>query len=365
MKIIIIATAAVEGGALSVLNDLINYIKRDNNAYIIYINGNALNKLPRIDNVEYRIVDTKTFYKRFYFDFYGFNNIVKKEKPNLCFNMQNVAVWTSCPQIVFIHQPIPFSDVKFDFFNRVELKYNMYKYIYFAYMRLNNSFATKIIVQTHWMNLAVKARLRRKESDIIIVKPNVDISVETSWADEGTNDFFYPAAEYSYKNHEILIDAFALLSKKFLRDNHVRLVFTLEAESLSAKIIDKIKYFELEEFIVFIGKINRDDVLNRLLKSRSLVFSSILESFGVPLVEAAKLSVPIIASDLEYSREVLNDYQRVIFCSPINAEEWSHAIEKTVNRQELTENVSSNFSYGSDWDKIHRIYDDIALKNNH
>ncbi|UNK62860.1 glycosyltransferase [Buttiauxella ferragutiae] len=362
MKIIIIATAAVEGGALSVLNDLVGYIKRDNNFYIVYINEKALNKLPQIDNVEYRIVDTKTLYKRFYFDFYGFNNFVKQEKPSLCFNMQNVAVRTSCPQIVFIHQPIPFSDVKFNFFNRVELRYNMYKYIYFAYMRLNNAFAKKIIVQTHWMNKAVKVRLKRKESDIIIVKPNVDISLVRTWTYEGGNDFFYPAAEYSYKNHEILIDAFALLSKEFLRNNHVRLVFTLEIESLSERIINKIKHCELAEFVIFLGKVSRDDVLNRLLKSRALVFPSILESFGVPLVEAAKLSVPIIASDLEYSREVLNDYQRVIYCTSTNAEEWSHAIERTVNRQELTESISPVFSYGSDWDKIHYIYDEIAIK---
>ena len=40
--------------------------------------------------------------------------------------------------------------------------------------------------------------------------------------------------------------------------------------------------------------------------SRALIFPSLNESFGLPLLEAQYLGIPIIASELDYVREVVD-----------------------------------------------------------
>lgn len=359
MKVIIIATAAVEGGALSVLKDLIEYIKNDQNEYLIYINESIFNKLPRAENIEYNFLNIKTILKRLYFDFIGFERLRQNSNASICINMQNIAVKTSMPQIVFIHQPIPFSNVKFSFYRLSEIKYNVYKYLYYALIKINNRYAKKIIVQTEWMYKSVKIKLKRSDNSISIIKPNIEISLDNKWRGVRNNHFFYPAAEYSYKNHKVLVDALCLISKKFIKENNLKVYFTLSFDDLDLTSRENIVKHDLGEYVICLGKITRDEVLERLIDSRALLFPSFLETFGVPLVEAAKLEVPIIAADLEYSREVMNNYQRVVFCDFSGSRQWAETIEKVVRGECLMEDISAQYSYGSDWDKITTIYEEV------
>ena len=62
----------------------------------------------------------------------------------------------------------------------------------------------------------------------------------------------------------------------------------------------------------------------------ALVFPSTIETFGLPLIEAASMGKPIIASDLDYAREVLGQYKGVSFVPSDNAVAWSDEIMKLV-----------------------------------
>ena len=59
-----------------------------------------------------------------------------------------------------------------------------------------------------------------------------------------------------------------------------------------------------------------------------MVFPSYIETYGLPLIEAASLGVPIIAADLPYAREVLDGYEGVTFVPYDDAEGWSRAISE-------------------------------------
>lgn len=52
-------------------------------------------------------------------------------------------------------------------------------------------------------------------------------------------------------------------------------------------------------------------------KKAILLFQSELESYGLPLLEARLQKIPIIASNTEFSQEVLKEYKRVKFF-PVN-----------------------------------------------
>ncbi|WP_413744864.1 glycosyltransferase [Synechococcus sp. MIT S9451] len=55
------------------------------------------------------------------------------------------------------------------------------------------------------------------------------------------------------------------------------------------------------------GRLSRTQCTKLLKNSDVLLFPSLFESLGLPLLEAAQLSKPVICPDLDYSRELLGD----------------------------------------------------------
>lgn len=78
----------------------------------------------------------------------------------------------------------------------------------------------------------------------------------------------------------------------------------------------------------FDGIIPHNDLLRLYKAVDALVFPSTIETFGLPLIEAASMGKPIIASDLDYAREVLGQYKGVSFVPSDNAVAWSDEIMK-------------------------------------
>ena len=59
----------------------------------------------------------------------------------------------------------------------------------------------------------------------------------------------------------------------------------------------------------------------------ALVFPSYIETFGLPLLEAALVGMPIIAADLPYAHEVLDGYEGVKFVPYDQPQMWKDAIQ--------------------------------------
>lgn len=71
--------------------------------------------------------------------------------------------------------------------------------------------------------------------------------------------------------------------------------------------------------IDLIGPLTKDEVYDFYQKS-ILLFPSYIETVGLPLLEAKKHHAPIIAANLDYAREVLNDYDKVKYFNPDDPE---------------------------------------------
>ncbi|GHV13857.1 hypothetical protein FACS189491_09380 [Spirochaetia bacterium] len=137
--------------------------------------------------------------------------------------------------------------------------------------------------------------------------------------------FFYPADGYSYKNHEIIIRALALLSMKNpLLINNIRVIFTLD--SLPFELRNLIHENNLTQIVHLIGKIAYTDVLSYYKSADALLFPSKMESFGLPLIEATCFGLPVIAADLPYAREVLGNYSNKVFVDSDSVDKWVDAI---------------------------------------
>lgn len=112
-------------------------------------------------------------------------------------------------------------------------------------------------------------------------------------------DFIYVASPEPHKNHATLLEAWMILSKQ---GNTPTLGLTLEKSDslwLQAEKINRekgTKIIRLEPG----GPEARREFFAR---ARALIFPSLLESYGLPMIEAAQNGLPILASELDFVRD--------------------------------------------------------------
>lgn len=120
------------------------------------------------------------------------------------------------------------------------------------------------------------------------------------------NFIFYPAAFWPHKNHKILIEALNKLKYKF---PDLSLVFTgiIIKERIKKEIDDLIKSYGLSKQVLFLGYVS-DEKLNYIYQNaRALVFPSSFEGFGLPIIEAFKHKLPVIAANNTSISEIVGN----------------------------------------------------------
>lgn len=69
-------------------------------------------------------------------------------------------------------------------------------------------------------------------------------------------------------------------------------------KSYTTKVTDMIRYYGLEEYFYFVNSISNADLLDVYDRSFCLVYPSIYEGFGIPVIESLFRQKPVITSDL-------------------------------------------------------------------
>lgn len=126
------------------------------------------------------------------------------------------------------------------------------------------------------------------------------------------------------KNHRLLLDIWTKLIER-LGPDAPRLVIIgqrgWEAEDVFARLDSDER---LRGHVVEINDATDEQMMRHLSGARALLFPSHAEGYGLPLVEALGLKVPVIASDLQAFREI---GQRVpLLLRPGDAAAWESAI---------------------------------------
>lgn len=114
-------------------------------------------------------------------------------------------------------------------------------------------------------------------------------------------DFVYVADGEVHKNHRMLFAAWQLLADDGLRPS-LALTLGPQDEVLKAELAAWKKKVGLQ--ITDLGRLPHESVLSLYATAAAMIFPSTSESFGLPLLEATKAGLPILASELDYVRDV-------------------------------------------------------------
>ena len=117
-------------------------------------------------------------------------------------------------------------------------------------------------------------------------------------------DFIYVASGEPHKNHENLLKAWSILGRENIFPS---LYLTIdEHKFISLKIkIDKLRMEERLK-IINAGNMDHYEILEIYKQSKAMIYPSKFESFGLPLIEARQAGLAVLASELDYVRDILD-----------------------------------------------------------
>ncbi|OXS79115.1 glycosyltransferase [Domibacillus enclensis] len=356
MIIFVNATAADKGGLKTIVDQFLTFIKNknDSNTYYVFVSTEQYIDF-NFKGIKVLNVNKKRWIKRIIWDSYGLKRWSERNDiiPDKIISLQNTTVNYSekVEQIVYLHTPIPFVNHKWKFFKKNELKLWLYKNIYPYFITFYKNQNTFFIVQTNWLKKALNKKLNINLENIKVIRPNVEIEknmdekIINFKKGNKTKVFFYPAMDYVYKNHTVLLEALKIIEDidcELYRQ--IKITFTLDDKS---DVFIKAERLGLTQKIKFLGNIPFSEVLKNYSKADAVLFPSYIETFGLPLIEAANYSKKIICADEEYSREVIGKYKGASFVNSMSANEWAKEIIhfcKSENNNELYNYEFSNLS---------------------
>lgn len=314
MKILVFDLPAEHGGALTILHQFYELAVRERNKnWIFVVSTPELKDHDHIQVLRFPWVK-KSWLHRYYFDQLVAPKIAKRIGADEIISLQNVTIpRVHIKQTLYLHQSLPFAKKRY----AVTENFSFWAYQNIIKKMIVRSVrkADEVIVQTKWMKKTVIESADIEGGKIIVKQPELSVKVEKHYESGGTDvpQFFYPAGGMPYKNHEIIIRACQHLKEIGVCD--YRVFFTLSGDE---NFIIK-KQYEIVKInmlpISYIGTIEIDQVY-RYYSQSILIFPSYIETFGLPLLEAKMHNAPIIASDCEFAREVLENYKKAFYIDP-------------------------------------------------
>ncbi|HRQ30785.1 MAG TPA: glycosyltransferase [Saprospiraceae bacterium] len=345
-------------GAFSVMDSFLKEMNhhyndfRDNGIKMLFLAGNE--KLCRHKNdlleIEFNPFPKKSWFHKWKYERIILPELFIKGNFDVYLSMQNYVLKNiNKKQFVLMHQPIPFSDLKWKDLELLNwFKYNI---IFKILLKRQRQLVSGAIVQTAWMKQALIDKFEYN-CPVKIIRPAVNnIMNNTKPLPGELLDLFkvnsikliYPTNLEKYKNNQRLINAI----NGYNNSTNKKIVLYLTIPGKST------------EYVKYINKIQYESIMTLYTNMDAMIFPSLTETLGLPLLEAQYAEIPILAADLPYAREVCGN--ECIYFNPRSTLSIINALNVYVENTKVFK-YKSNTIKGSYYDYIKFISDTVITR---
>jgi len=161
----------------------------------------------------------------------------------------------------------------------------------------------------------IKSKFSNNEKEVFLSKNNL------------TSDrfLFYPANFWLHKNHETLFKAFKLYKDKYPFSD-LKLVCTGTGKVRLNILKNLVEDLGILNNIIFAGYVNDDELSVFYTECKALIFPSLYEGFGMPVLEAMALGKCVLCSNVTSLPEIAGD--AALFFDPNNPSEIAESISR-------------------------------------
>lgn len=226
---------------------------------------------------------------------------------------------TTIPQILTIH------DLGFEHFptHTPFLVRNYYQYFTPKFCQK----ATKILAVSEFTKQDIIAKYGIEESKIEVVYNAVDI-IETrdkrqetksqiSNLKSGNPYFLFIGAVHPRKNVLSLLKAFEQFKTKN-KQTHQLIIIGRNAW-MNAELENYLQKMQFKNDVIWMKNCERNELLEILQNAFTLVYPSLFEGFGIPIIEAMTLGVPVITSNVSALHEIAGNAALLVPPTDINS----------------------------------------------
>lgn len=148
----------------------------------------------------------------------------------------------------------------------------------------------------------------------------------------------YPAVTWPHKNHELILRALALLRQRGAQP--VAVFFTGKPTNAQKGLEDLALQLGVNSQIHFLGFVTSQQLCHLLSLATAMVFPSLFEGLGQPLLEAFRMGLPVLCSSATVMPEVTAG--AALLFDPRSPEELADAIERALDSPALRERLTAD-----------------------
>ena len=302
LRFIIYAVNVHQGGGAVLLNALLSSINKDDVPCIAFLDRRL--KLPETLSDKILVNRVAPSISKRLIAERVLKNSVKVDDVVLCFGNLPPLFKLDAKVILFIQNRYLIDNIGLGHFKiKSKLRITLER----IWLKLFCKNIDTIIVQTQSMRNCVSNHLGLDAVILPFTDPINAYSrslIRVRRDNETKYDFLYVASGEPHKNHKKLVDAWVILAAEGI---YPVLCLTLNEENNSELVIwisDMVLKYDLK--IVNTGFVAQTAVAELYKQTKALIYPSTFESFGLPLIEARNANLPILASELDYVRDVLD-----------------------------------------------------------
>jgi glycosyltransferase involved in cell wall biosynthesis len=203
--------------------------------------------------------------------------------------------------------------------------------------------ATFVVVPSGFVRDRAVELLGLDPARIRVIHHGIDHAAFSPGGVEREPVLVYPARPWPHKNHARLYEAFALLRRE---RPELRLVLTGGGD-----------FGRVPEGVEVRGLVPRDELVSLLRRAGGLVFPSLYEGFGMPIVEAMACGCPVACSNTTSLPEVAGDAARLF--DPQDADDIAAAVDDVLADPEPWVGRGLERARRYTWEACARSHDDV------
>ena len=259
---------------------------------------------------------------------------LKKIKPDVFLSPDGyLSLSTQVPTVLVIH------DLAFEHYPQYVDKVSSAYYRYFTPKYCHK--ATKIATVSNFSKQDIISRYNIDAEKISItyngvkeqfqpISENEKEKVRKQFS-EGKAYFVYAGSLHPRKNIARLFKAF----DKFKSDSKCdyKLIIAGAKGWMMQEIDEAYNAMQFKNEVIFTGHLNTEDLAKVIAAAKAMVYVSLFEGFGIPIIEAMKCEVPVITSNTSSMPEVAGN--AAIIINPENEVAISHAMMQLYSNETL------------------------------
>jgi len=274
----------------------------EKNEYILFILSKDSDRL-KIENSKVRIIKTDIRWHTLS-EQIKFPSILNQENLDLMhFPYFSVPIFYNRPFVITIHDLIinHFSTGQASTWPRPI--YGLKRLAYEFALSQAARKAKEIIAVSYATKDEIINHLKVNSNKIVVTHEGVSqkLSGESQKSVIDGNYFLYVGNAYPHKNIDRLLEVFKML------DNKAKLVFVGKEDYFYKRLRNKIREMGLGVNVNFIENANDEKLSNLYQNAKALILPSLMEGFGLPVLEAMVNKCLVLASDIPALREICGD----------------------------------------------------------